>query len=61
MFTYLLSFLLLRRFGLPRPLRYALLLFLAGLFAVVTLYTLNVVLTLPERVQAPHVHTRSTR
>jgi hypothetical protein len=60
-FTYLLSFLLLRRFGLPRPLRYALLLFLAGLFVVVTLYTLNVVLTLPERVQAPHVHTRSTR
>jgi len=61
MFTYLLSFLLLRRFGLPRPLRYALLLFLACLFVVVTLYTLNVVLTLPERVQAPHVHTRSTR
>ena len=61
MFTYLLSFLLLRRFGLPRPLRYALLLFLAGLFVVVTIYTLNVVLTLPERVQVPHVHTRSTR
>jgi hypothetical protein len=36
-------------------------LFLAGLFIVVTIYTVNLVLTLPERVQAPHVHTRSTR
>jgi len=61
MLTYLISFLLLRRFGLPRPLRYVLLLFLAGLFVVVTIYTVNLVLTLPERVQAPHVHTRSTR
>jgi hypothetical protein len=61
MLTYLISFLLLRRFGLPRPLRYALLLFLAGLFVVVTIYTVNLVLTLPERVQAPHAHTRSTR
>lgn len=61
MLTYLISFLLLRRFGLPRPLRYALLLFLAGLFVVVTIYTVNLVLMLPERVQAPHVHTRSTR
>jgi hypothetical protein len=61
MLTYLVSFLLLRRFGLPRPLRYALLLFLAGLFVVVTIYTVNLVLTLPERVQSPHVHTHSTR
>jgi hypothetical protein len=36
-------------------------LFLAGLFIVVTIYTVNLVLTLPERVQAPHVLTRSTR
>ena len=61
MLTYLISFLLLRRFGLPRPLRYALLLFLAGLFVVVTIYTVNLILMLPERVQEPHVHTRSTR
>ena len=59
MLTYLLSFLLLRKFGLPRPLRYAILLFLAGLFIVVTIYTVNLVLTLPERVQAPHVNTNS--
>src|SRR6202034_987392 len=41
MLTYLISFLLLRRFGLPRPLRYALLLFLAGLVVIVTIYTVN--------------------
>jgi hypothetical protein len=61
MWTYIISFLLLRKLGLARPLRYALLLFLAGLFIVVTIYTVNLFLTLPERVQAPHVHTHSVR
>ena len=61
MLTYLISFLLLRKFGLPKPLRYALLLFLAGLFIVVVIYTVNLFLTLPERVQAPHAHTHSAR
>jgi hypothetical protein len=58
MLTYLFSFLLLRRFGLPKPLRYAILLFLAGLFIVVVIYTVNLVLTLPERTSG-HVHTHS--
>jgi hypothetical protein len=58
MLTYLLSFLLLRKFGLPKPLRYAILLFLAGLLLVVVIYTVNLILTLPERTSG-HVHTLS--
>jgi len=58
--TYLISFLLLRKFGLPKPLRYAILVFLAGLFIVVVIYTVNLVLTLPERTSG-HVHTLSSR
>jgi hypothetical protein len=60
MLTYLISFLLLRKFGLPKPMRYAILLFLAGLFIVVVLYTVNLVLTLPERTSG-HVYTLSSR
>jgi hypothetical protein len=59
MLTYLLSFLLLRKFGLPKPLRYAILLFLAGLLFVVVIYTVNLILTLPERTSG-HVHTLSS-
>ena len=58
MLTYLLSFLLLRKFGLPKPLRYAILLFMAGLLFVVVIYTVNLILTLPERTSG-HVHTLS--
>jgi hypothetical protein len=59
MLTYLLSFLLLRKFGLPKPLRYAILLFLAGLLFAVVIYTVNLILTLPERTSG-HVHTLSS-
>ena len=55
MFTYLLSFLLLRRFGLPKPLRYLILIVLAWLTVVVFAYTLNLFLTLPERTSGHHV------
>jgi hypothetical protein len=61
MWTYIVSFLLLRRLGVARPLRYAFAVFIIGLTIIVTIYTVNLVLTLPERVQAPHVHTHSTR
>lgn len=56
MFAYILSFLLLRKFGLPRPVRYLLLICIAGLVIAVTIYTLFVVSTLNERTS--HVHTR---
>ena len=60
MLTYLISFLLLRKFGLPKSLRYRILLFLAGVFIVVSIYTMNLVLTLPERTSG-HVYTLSSR
>ena len=60
MFTYLLSFLLLRRFGLPRPLRYLILIFLACLAFVAFAYTVNLFLTLPERTSGHHVQHHSS-
>jgi hypothetical protein len=60
MFTYFVSLLLLRRFGLPKPIRYALLVFMAGLVIVVLVYTANLFLTLNERIGVHHVYTRST-
>ena len=60
MWTYLFSFLLLRRLRLAKPIRYALAVFLIGLILVVLIYTANLFLTLEERTSAPHVHTRSS-
>jgi hypothetical protein len=60
MWTFLFSFLLLRRLGLSKPLRRALLLAIAVLFAIVMVYTANLFLTLEERTSAPHVHTHSS-
>ncbi len=60
MWTFIVSFLLLRRLGISKPLRRALLLAMAVLFAVVLIYTANLFLTLEERTSAPHVHTHSS-
>jgi hypothetical protein len=57
MWTYVLSLLLLRRFGIPKPLRYAFAVFMVGLVIVVLIYTANLFLTLEQRTSAPHVHT----
>jgi hypothetical protein len=59
MWTYLISFLLLRKFGLPRPIRYAFAVFMVGLTIVVLIYTANLFLTLEQRTSAPHVHAHS--
>ena len=56
MWTFLFSFLLLRRLGLSKPIRYVLVVFMAGLIIVVLIYTANLFLTLEERTSAPHVH-----
>ena len=56
MWTYLFSFLLLRRLRLSKPIRYALAVFLIGLIIVVLIYTAILFLTLEERTSAPHVH-----
>ena len=60
MWTFVFSFLLLRRLGLSKPLRRALLLAIALLFTIVIVYTTNLFLTLEERTSAPHVHTHSS-
>jgi hypothetical protein len=60
MWTFIFSFLLLRRLGLSRPIRIVLAVFIAGLIIVVLIYTANLFLTLEERTSAPHVHTHSS-
>jgi len=57
MWTYVISFLLLRKFGLPKPLRYAFAVFMIGLTIIVFIYTANLFLTLDQRTSVPHVHT----
>ena len=61
MLSYILGFLLLSKFGIPKPIRYALLVLLAGLVIVVLVYTINLFLTLPERTSGHHVQHQSTR
>ena len=60
MLTFIVSFLLLRRLGVSKPLRRVLLLVIAVLFAIVLVYTAILFLTLEERTNAPHVHTHSS-
>jgi hypothetical protein len=60
MWTFLFSFLFLRRLGLSRPIRYVLVVFMLGLIIIVLIYTANLFLTLEERTNAPHVHTHSS-
>ena len=57
MWTYLFSFLLLRRLRIAKPIRYALAVFLIGLFIVVLIYTVGLFLTLEERISASHAAT----
>ena len=61
MWTFLFSFLLLRRLGISKPLRRALLLAMAVLVALAVIYTVNLFLTLEERTSPYHVYTRSFR
>jgi hypothetical protein len=58
---FILDVLLLRRLIESRSIRRAILVAFTLLFVVVLIYTVDLFLTLPERVQAPHVHTHSTR
>jgi hypothetical protein len=60
MWTFIFTFLVLRRLGLSRPIRVVLAVFMVGLTIVVLIYTANLFLTLEERTSAPHVHTRSS-
>jgi hypothetical protein len=60
MLSYIFGFLLLSKFGIPKPIRYALLVLMAGLVIVVLVYTVNLFLTLPERTSGHHVQHNST-
>jgi|GEM_PF-867915 len=57
MWTFLFSFLFLRRMGLSRPIRIVLAVFLIGLFIVVLIYTVSLFLMLEERIGASHATT----
>jgi hypothetical protein len=58
MWTYLFSFLLLRRMGLSKPIRYALAVFLIGLILAVLIYTVILFLNLAERTNPTYDYAR---
>jgi hypothetical protein len=58
MWTYLFSFLLLRRMGLSKHIRYALAVFLIGLILAVLIYTVILFLNLTERTNPTHDYAR---
>ena len=60
MWTFIFSFLLLRRLGLSRPIRIVLAVFMVGLIIVVLIYTASLFLTLQERTGRSHGHTHRT-
>jgi hypothetical protein len=60
MLRFVLNVLLLRRLIASRSLRRAVVLGFGLLFLIVTIYTVNLVLTLPERTSG-HAHTNSIR
>ena len=61
MWTFLFSFLLLRRLRIAKPIRYALAVFLIGLILAVLVYTVILFLNLAERTNPNHVYARINR
>ncbi len=59
MWTYIFSFLLLRRLRLAKPIRYAFAVFLIGLILVVLIYTAILFFNLVERGNPNHVYARN--
>jgi hypothetical protein len=57
MWTFLFSFLLLRRFS--KPIRYALAALMIGLIVLAVIYALCLFLTLEERTNPSHVYARN--
>jgi hypothetical protein len=58
MWTFLFSFLLLRRLRIGKPIRYALAVFLIGLIVTVLIYTAFLFLNIVERTNPNHVYAR---
>lgn len=61
MFWFLVDILTLRRLGLGKPFRYAILLLVLGAVIAGLIYTGVVFKAVSERSQSPHVHAHSTR
>ena len=59
MWTFIFSFLLLRRMGLSKPIRYVLAVLMIGLVIVVLIYIACLFLTLEERTSGPYAATHS--
>ena len=57
MWTYLFSFLVFRRLGLSKSIRYVLTVLLIGLFIVVLIYTVCLFIILEERTNVPYAAT----
>jgi hypothetical protein len=57
MWTYIFSFPLFRRLKLSKPFRYVLAALLIGLIILVLIYTVDLFLTLEERISASHAAT----
>ena len=58
MWTFIFSFLFLRRLGLSKPIRYVLVVFMIGLIVLALIYALNLFLTLEERTNPTHDYAR---
>ena len=59
MLAFLFSFLLLRRIGLSKPIRYVLAVLMIGLIIVVLIYTACLFFTLEERTSPPYATTHN--
>jgi len=59
MWTFLVSFLVLRRLGLAKPIRYALAVLMIGLIFAALIYALCLFITLEERTNPAHVYARN--
>ena len=59
MWTFLFSFLFLRKLGIAKPIRYVLALLMIGLIVAALIYALGLFLTLEERTNPTHVYARN--
>jgi hypothetical protein len=60
MWTFLFSYLFLRKLGISKPIRYALAVLMIGLIVAALIYALGLFITLEERTNPTHVYARST-
>ena len=59
MWTFLFSFLFLRKLGISKPIRYGLEVLMIGLIVAALIYALGLFLTLEERTNPTHVYARN--